>query len=285
MQLRHATRTGLWLRRARVATLAVQRFARWVSEDGFAPPERVAPTGSLVLVRRVPIARAGAHPRLEAGKRINVKLAAAAFHGVVITPERPLSFWRTLGPATAARGFAWGMELRSGCAVPAIGGGLCVMSNALFAIAVELGWSVLERHGHSMALADPGALDATVAYPHVDLRIAPREGFAVLDVALRGDVLVVAVRARGAAPLRVELDRDQHDRGDARDTVVRRRVWSGPRLVEDTTIVDDRQRIAGELRTCLDCGETACGARVEVEKSTTVPTQGRGIVRGHERVG
>src|SRR5438034_1022024 len=82
-----------------------------------------------------------------------------------------------------------------GCAVPAIGGGLCMLSNALFAIAVDLGWTVLERHGHSMALADPSALDATIAYPHVDLRIAPRGGVAVLDVAVRGDVLVVAVRA------------------------------------------------------------------------------------------
>lgn len=33
-------------------------------------------------------------------------------------------------PATSARGFSWGMELRSGCAVPSIGGGLCVLSNA-----------------------------------------------------------------------------------------------------------------------------------------------------------
>src|ERR1700743_3485817 len=88
---------------------------------------------------RVPIARSGAHPTLEAGKRHNVKLAATAFHGVVIAPDRPLSFWRTLGPATAARGFTWGMELRAGCAVPSIGGGLCLVSNALFAMAVEQG--------------------------------------------------------------------------------------------------------------------------------------------------
>jgi vancomycin resistance protein VanW len=264
MQLRHASGPALWLRRVRVASLAAQRFARWLADDGFATPERVAPEGPIVTGLRVPIARAGANPRLEAGKRANVRLAAAAFHGVVIAPDRPLSFWRTLGPATAARGFTWGMELRSGCAVPAIGGGLCVVSNALFAIAVELGWSVLERHGHSMALADPHALDATVAYPYVDLRVAPRTGIAVLDVAVRGDVLAIAVRARGAEPLRVELERDQDERDDVRDTRVRRRVFAGPRLVEDTMIVDDRQRIPRELRTCLDCGETACRARVEL---------------------
>src|SRR5207253_5375208 len=86
---------------------------------------------------------------------------------------------------------AWGMELRSGCAVPAIGGGLCLLSNALFALAVELGWHIVERHGHSIALGDPTALDATVAFPHVDLRIGPRDGRAVLDVGVRGDLLIV----------------------------------------------------------------------------------------------
>lgn len=254
------------MRRARVAQLSAVRFARWVTEDAFRGPERVMPEGQVAATLRVPIARSGADARLEAGKRHNVRLAATAFHGVVVTPERPLSFWRTLGPASAARGFAWGMELRSGCAVPAIGGGLCLVSNALFTLAVELGWRVLERHGHSMALGDPAALDATVAYPYVDLRIAPRDGVAVLDVSVRGDVLVVAVRAE-ASPYRVVLAREQHEDGHVRETRVRRRVWRERELVEDAVLVADRQRIPGELRTCLDCGETACHARVELPEA------------------
>jgi len=264
MQLRDAGPLELWLRRVKVAGLSARRFGRWLVDDGFAPPERVAPSGPIAHQIRAPIARSGAHPRLEAGKRQNVQLAATAFHGVVVRPDRPLSFWRTLGPATEARGFTWGMELRSGCAVPAIGGGLCLLSNALFALAVELGWEILERHGHSMALADPHALDATVAYPYVDLRIAPRRGAAVLAVAVRGDVLVVAAHG-DAEPLRVELDREQREDAASRDTRIRRRVWRGSALVEEGVIVDDRQRLPGPaLRTCLDCGETACHARIEL---------------------
>jgi vancomycin resistance protein VanW len=234
---------------------------------------------------KAPIARAAADPRLEAGKRHNVRLAATAFHGIALAPDRPLSFWRALGPATAARGFTWGMELRSGCAVPAIGGGLCLVSNALFTLAVELGWQILERHGHSMALGDPAALDATVAFPHVDLRIAPRSGNAVLDVAVRGDVLVVAARHDGPQ-LRVELDRTQTDDGTVRDTRIRRRVWSEHTLVEDHLVVDDHQRhpvvarthdatgssreseVNGRVRTCLDCGEIACHARITIPEGT-----------------
>jgi vancomycin resistance protein VanW len=263
MELRHAGRASLALRRVRKAQLQVGRLARWLVDPAFAEPARVAPDGPLAHVIRAPLARAGADPRLEAGKRKNLALAATAFHGVVITPARPLSFHRVLGAPTAARGFSWGMELRSGCAVPAIGGGICVLSNALFTLAVELGWTILERHGHSLALADPLALDATVAFPHLDLRIAPRDGVAILDVAVRGDVLVVGVRERGPR-LRVELIREQHDDGIVRFTRIRRRVWRELELIEHSMIVDDRQRIPAALRTCLDCGETACRARIEL---------------------
>ncbi len=250
-----------------------------MTEDGFDAPERASPTGAAVATVRIPIARRGGDARLEAGKRHNVRLAATAFHGVVLAPDRPLSFWRTLGSATEARGFTWGMELRSGCAVPAIGGGLCLLSNGLFSLAVELGWSILERHGHSIALGDRHALDATVAFPHVDLRIAPRAGVVTLAAAVRGDVLVLAVH--GDAPrLDVRLARHHDDDAHIRRTHVRRQVWDGDALVEDRTIVDDAQKVPATeaLRTCLDCGETACRARV------TLPTpldSAFGLARGN----
>lgn len=267
MELRSASVPALWLRRARVTAAAARRLVRWTYDDGFVGAERVTPSGEIAATVRVPIARAGADPRLEAGKRHNVRLAATAFHGVALAPDRPLSFWRTLGPATAARGFDWGMELQSGCAVPAIGGGLCLVSNALFTLAAELGWHILERHGHSMALADRHALDATVAFPHVDLRIAPRTGVATLDVSVRGDVLIVSALTT-AAPLTVTLDRHHDDTATIRRTLIRRRVRDGAALIEDAVIVDDAQRVPVTLRTCLDCGETACHARV------TLPERG-----------
>jgi vancomycin resistance protein VanW len=261
MRLRHASAPSLLLREIRRTQLQATRLVRWLVDDAFAAPARIAPSGPIAQSIRVPIARGGNDPRLEAGKRHNVRLAATAFHGVVITPDAPLSFWRVLGPATESRGFSWGMELRSGCAVPAIGGGLCLLSNALFALAVQQGWSILERHGHSMALGDAAALDATVAFPHVDVRIAPRTGVAVLDVTIRGDVLVVAVHHE-APRLRVELAREQRDDGSTRDTRIVRKVWRELALIEETTIVDDHQQIPAALKTCLDCGETACRARV-----------------------
>ena len=263
MQLRDAGRFALAVRGAKVAGLGARRLVRWAIDPEFAALERIMPTGPTANTVRLPMARRDADPRLEAGKRHNVQLVVAALHGLVITPAQPFSFWRAVGPATAARGFTWGMELRSGCAVPAIGGGICLVTNALFTIAAQLGWHVIERHGHSMALGDPHALDATVAFPHVDLRFAPREGDAVLDLRIEGDLLVVAARSTAAA-LRVELERVQQSDHATRDTKVRRRVWRDLAPIEDALIVDDHQKIPEQLRTCLDCGETACTARVEL---------------------
>lgn len=265
MQLREAGPIALALRRTKVAVLGARRLARWVIDPEFAALERTTPAGPTAITERMPMARKDADPRLEAGKRHNVQLVVAALHGLVITPSQPFSFWRAVGPATAARGFTWGMELRSGCAVPAIGGGLCLVTNALFTIAAQLGWHVIERHGHSMALGDPHALDATVAFPHVDLRFAPREGDAVLDVRIEDDTLVVAARTTSPR-LRVELERAQQATHATRDTRVRRRVFRDLDPIEDALIVDDHQRIPEQLRTCLDCGETACTARVELPK-------------------
>src|SRR6185369_6496582 len=151
----------------------------------------------LVCEVEVPIARTDrfADPALEAGKRQNLQLAAPAFDGLVATPSRPISFWRTLGRATERRGFTWGMELRGGCVTPAIAGGLCLLSNALFEVAVRAGWQILERHGHSLEAIPPVpgrlALDATVAWPDVDLVIAPTSGAARLSVRIDGDQLRV----------------------------------------------------------------------------------------------
>ncbi|HWU86742.1 MAG TPA: hypothetical protein VN253_05690, partial [Kofleriaceae bacterium] len=62
MDLRDAGPFDLWLRRAKVAGLAARRFGRWLLEDGFAAPERVAPSGPIAHEVRTPIARSGAHP-------------------------------------------------------------------------------------------------------------------------------------------------------------------------------------------------------------------------------
>lgn len=256
------------LRRAKADVLGARRRIAWLREPGWAPPQIGERPAVRVWSRRVALALPGGDPVLEAGKRHNVALAAVAFDGIELAPDRPLSFWRALGAPTEARGFRRGIEVRGGCVVPSVGGGLCAISNALFAMAAELGWQVIERHGHSVALADPRALDATVAWPHVDLRIAPRRGRAVIAVRADDEALVVEAWTDAAdaprAALVIEEARDLDGGATRRRHLrIRRRVLDGERTIEDRLIVDDDKEIlapvASEaLRTCLTCDQHAC---------------------------
>ena len=55
------------------------------------------------------------------------------------SPGETFSFWRAAGRATRARGYVIGRELRQGCMIPTIGGGLCQLTNALSRVAHQAG--------------------------------------------------------------------------------------------------------------------------------------------------
>lgn len=140
---------------------------------------------------------AKAEQRLQLGKVQNLRTAAALFHGTEIPAGATWSFWRQLGRTTARRGFAVGRELREGCLIPTLGGGLCQLSGAIYNAAVEAGIEVVERHRHSHpgvgTLATLGR-DATVFWNYVDLRL--RAPFAWrLEVRLTATRLIVRVRS------------------------------------------------------------------------------------------
>lgn len=214
---------------------------------------------------------AGVDARLEAGKRFNVALAAPSFDGIVATANRPLSFWRALGRPTKARGFRHGMELRGGCIVPAVGGGLCLISNALFRAACELGWTILERHGHTLDATTTSdavwGLDATVFWPYVDLRIAPVEGKARLAVAVRGEGLEIEIRSTAPVSTRSSIrEVERRDMGEVRANRIERDSIDGvsATVLATATVAINRKRrlrVDQQRRNCLTCGETNCRAR------------------------
>lgn len=141
---------------------------------------------------------------LVAGKVHNLRIAAAAFDGLVVPAGQVLSFWRQLGRPSRGRGFVVGRELRAGCVVPTVAGGLCQLSNALATCAERAGIEIVERHRHTARItpADESddTADATVLWNYVDLRLrAPFE--MRIDCALTADSLVLRIRAdRQAAP-------------------------------------------------------------------------------------
>jgi hypothetical protein len=139
-------------------------------------------------------------PLLVAGKIHNLRVAARALHGIEVPAGATFSFWRQLGRATRRRGFAAGRELREGCLVPSIGGGLCQLSNAIYDAALRQGLEIVERHRHTQVIA--GSLaerdrDAVVFWNYVDLRLRAESAWR-LEVWLDGDDL--HVRILGGAP-------------------------------------------------------------------------------------
>lgn len=127
------------------------------------------------------------------GKVENLRRAAARLDGVVVPAGAVFSFWKQIGKASRRRGFATRRMLQQGCLVPATGGGLCQLSNALYDAALRAGCEIVERHGHSRHVAGSAAAlgrDATVAWNYVDLRFRRRGGLRIAVQLTRDDLIV-----------------------------------------------------------------------------------------------
>ena len=174
-----------------------------------------------------------AHDALVVGKIHNLRLARKRLHALEIPAGAVFSFWKQLGRASTANGFVIGRELREGCVVPAVGGGLCQVSNAIYDSAVRAGLEVVERHRHSRVL--PGSLaehdrDATVFWNYLDLRL----------------------RAPFAWRLEVELDAQKlrvRIRGHAQQVAIAQPIALRARTIEST----------GD---CTSCDQTDCNSHV-----------------------
>ena len=165
---------------------------------------------------------------LTAGKIQNLRIALAGLDGIVVPAGETFSFWKQVGRATRRRGFVAGRELREGCLVANIGGGLCQLSNALYEAALAAGFEIVERHAHSRRVPGSRAAlqrDATVFWNYIDLRFRAASAFRV-EARLTSHHLEVVFRAEPATAARA--------------------------MVEEA----DRRRAAAN--DCTTCGETRC---------------------------
>lgn len=243
--------------------LQARRLGQWACQPAEFPRAPIASSEDLRLQHRVAVGLKGvqSHPDLEAGKRTNLAIAAAHLDGRRISASTPFSFWRLLGNPSARRGFRPGTEIRDGCVIPSIGGGLCLLSGALFRLAAEMNWVILERHGHTVQSPDMSLVDATVFWPQVDLRFAPRAGNATLRVRVQQDLLIVeSFGLEATSPVRVwrSAEQPQNHNLIRASRVLRGKV--GPEA--EVLGVDQKRPLpAGLKRNCLTCDETSCAAR------------------------
>ncbi|MDQ8190137.1 VanW family protein [Roseibacillus persicicus] len=129
------------------------------------------------------------------GKVQNLRVACQLLDGLAIPAGKTFSFWKQVGRTTRRRGFAVGRELREGCILPNVGGGLCQLSNGLYDLALKCGFTIDERHAHTRVI--PGSLaeqgrDATVFWNYVDLRFTAPVDY-ILRASLSKDHLILKV--------------------------------------------------------------------------------------------
>ena len=130
---------------------------------------------------------------LTAGKIQNLRIACSKLNGLEVPAGEIFSFWKNIGKATKGNGYVAGRELREGCIIPTIGGGLCQLSNALYDAALKADFEIIERHAHTQviknSLAEKGR-DATIYWNYVDLRFKSAKKFSI-EAFLTSDKLIV----------------------------------------------------------------------------------------------
>jgi len=119
--------------------------------------------------------------RPDVDETTNVELASQTIDGTVIRPYEVFSFNSAVGERSESRGFRPGLMFSKGEVVTGLGGGVCLVSTALYNCAVSAGCKIIERFPHSgpVRYAWPG-LDAAVVYGLADMRFKNDTGLPVM---------------------------------------------------------------------------------------------------------
>jgi vancomycin resistance protein VanW len=158
-----------WFRMKRNLRWLLQKepFAKERAEGAL--PFRVHKHSS-VLVRKL----GDTDPVLQQQKIINIKIASACMHEVIIRPGEVFSFCRLVGNPTRRRGFVEGLQLSRGKAISGIGGGICQIANLIHWLVLHSPLTVVERSQHSYdPFPDEGRIipfgtGAAIFYNYVD---------------------------------------------------------------------------------------------------------------------
>ena len=102
----------------------------------------------------------------------NIKLSAAKFNKILISPNSEFSFNKILGAVNENTGYLPELVIKKNKTVPEYGGGICQVSTTIFRAAVKAGLKITERYPHAFPVRyyKPVGFDAAVYSPHPDFR-------------------------------------------------------------------------------------------------------------------
>lgn len=114
----------------------------------------------------------------------NIQLATAEFNGMRVEPGETVSFNKTTGERTEAKGYRAAGAYSGGFLVQEPGGGVCQVSTTLYNAVAKADLEVLERSPHSR-VSDyvPIGLDAAVNWPSQDFKFKNTSDYPIFIVA------------------------------------------------------------------------------------------------------
>ena len=118
------------------AYFSAQRKLRWLSmRKHFARERSGEDLAYQAFSHHTPLMRKlkDVDMQLQRNKVTNLRLACARLDGLLLRPGETMSYWYLIGKPTAGKGYLPGMILRNGGYLAATGGGLCQLSNLIYA--------------------------------------------------------------------------------------------------------------------------------------------------------
>lgn len=107
----------------------------------------------------------------QSGRRNNIKKALSYFNGMIIEPEKEVSFNEVTKPKTEEYGYEKANVILNGVYVLGTGGGVCQASTTLYNALLISGVEILEANKHSLPVSYvPLSLDAMVSDEISDMR-------------------------------------------------------------------------------------------------------------------
>jgi vancomycin resistance protein YoaR len=137
------------------------------------------------------------------GRSKNVLRAASILNGLIIRPLSTVSFNDRVGARSVERGFHRAPEIVGDELTVGIGGGTCQVSSTLYGAALFGGMKIVDRRSHSRPSGYTRlGLDATVAYPRVDLKLMNPFNFTLVVHAFSPEPGVMRVELLGGTAVR-----------------------------------------------------------------------------------
>ena len=105
-------------------------------------------------------------------RKNNIRIALKALDGVIINPQKSISFNQIVGERLESRGYMPAKIISRGKFVESVGGGVCQVSTTLYNASLLAGLEILEVHPHSLKVnyIEP-AFDAMINSGGSDLKI------------------------------------------------------------------------------------------------------------------